>query len=85
MANTIPCPRCEGNGLVPSFPYKIRCDSCNGRGFEWNPMDWKAAFFKYAYLVGGYEGVDFLYEHDWSEYEWDEIAKGLEELYRGKS
>lgn len=38
-------------------------------------MDWKAAFIKYAWLVGEYEGVDFLYRHDWSEFEWAEISE----------
>lgn len=29
-----PCHKCNGECFVPSWPNKIRCDSCNGRGWQ---------------------------------------------------
>jgi hypothetical protein len=40
--------------------------------------DWRAMFAKYIRLVVMCEGVDFMYEEDWTPAEWAAI-QGLEE------
>lgn len=42
-------------------------------------VDWRAAFVKYAGIVGNEEGVSFLYPSDWTAEEWPEIKKAAEE------
>lgn len=38
-------------------------------------FDWRDAFRRYSELVGEYEGVDFLYERDWTPEEWKAIME----------
>lgn len=38
-------------------------------------IDWRDAFRRYATAVAEYEGVDFLYEHDWTPEEWEAIQE----------
>lgn len=38
-------------------------------------IDWRDAFKRYAELVGNYEGVDFLYDYNWTPEEWEAIME----------
>lgn len=48
-------------------------------------MDWRMMFQKYRDLVGGYEGVDYIRESDWSKEEYEAIEKLDEETYNAPS
>jgi hypothetical protein len=42
-------------------------------------MDWQDMFRRYSDLVGEYEGIEFLYENDWTPEEWVAIQELLKE------
>lgn len=43
-------------------------------------IDWRDAFKRYSDRVGHYEGVDFLYERDWTPEEWEAIQEIRNEI-----
>jgi hypothetical protein len=40
-------------------------------------IDWKHIFTRYVDIVGQAEGVDFLYDYQWNEEEWEAIQEVL--------
>jgi len=42
-------------------------------------VDWREVFKKYMAIVGMAEGVDFLYEDQWTPEEWVEVNRAREE------
>lgn len=43
-------------------------------------INWRSVFKSYVDYVGYYEGVDFLYEKDWTPEAWVEIQKIRQEI-----